>query len=486
LNPLSPEQTPPPLWQAVLFPALAGGMGWGIRGQYGHETGAMIAGLLVSLTLALLWVRAAPFQPVARAVAWGTLAMGLGGSMTYGQTIGLTQNAPLIGHWPALGWGMLGLALKGGVWIGLAGAFLGMGLGGRRYRTREMIGLLLGLGGLCALGIQLVNEPFDPARRVLPRVYFSADWRWYPEATDLQPRREVWGGLWLAWLGLVAWLHRVKRDRLAVCLAGWGVLGGAVGFPLGQCLQGFHAWNPDLFQTGPWVWLAPRLNWWNWMETTFGAVMGAALGLGLWRHRTRLGPAPAETAPPLPGAVEAALLGLHAVLLTGAELLKLPALERAYDFGLVMAALPLVAVTRGRLAPWLVLGPVTLLPIAGKTALRALQDWPAAPPALMWTLLVALPLAGTLAVAGRWARRAEAGNEPAGAWLPTALAGAAWLYLALNWLVFQFPWPWAPWTARTPNALAFLACAAGLTWLAWCLRRPAVPAASPASVNSRG
>jgi hypothetical protein len=41
-----------------------------------------------------------------------------------------------------------------------------------------------------------------------------------------------------------------------------------------------------------------------------------------------------------------------------------------------------------------------------------------------------------------------------------------WLYFGLNFAVFQFPWPWAEWTARTPNALVFLVCAAGLTWLA--------------------
>ena len=34
----------PPLWLVMLATAMAGGMGWGIRGQYGHETGAMIAG----------------------------------------------------------------------------------------------------------------------------------------------------------------------------------------------------------------------------------------------------------------------------------------------------------------------------------------------------------------------------------------------------------------------------------------------------------
>ena len=36
-------------WQVVVVAAAAGGMGWGIRGQYGHETGAMMAGLLGGL-----------------------------------------------------------------------------------------------------------------------------------------------------------------------------------------------------------------------------------------------------------------------------------------------------------------------------------------------------------------------------------------------------------------------------------------------------
>ena len=84
-------------WQPVLFAAMAGGMAWGIRGQYGHETGAMIAGLLVSLTLVFLLCPGASLLNVARAVALGTVAMGFGGSMTYGQTVGLTHDAPLVG-----------------------------------------------------------------------------------------------------------------------------------------------------------------------------------------------------------------------------------------------------------------------------------------------------------------------------------------------------------------------------------------------------
>ena len=41
----------------MLLVAMAGGLGWGIRGQYGHETGAMIAGVLVGFTLILLFYR---------------------------------------------------------------------------------------------------------------------------------------------------------------------------------------------------------------------------------------------------------------------------------------------------------------------------------------------------------------------------------------------------------------------------------------------
>ncbi len=129
--------------QPVIFTAMAGGLGWGIRGQYGHETGAMIAGVLVSLTLVFLLCPGASSLQVVRAVALGTIAMGFGGTMTYGQTVGLTHDTPLVGNWAAFRWGMLGLAIKGGIWIGFAGFFLGLGLGGRRYRPVEMLLLLL-------------------------------------------------------------------------------------------------------------------------------------------------------------------------------------------------------------------------------------------------------------------------------------------------------------------------------------------------------
>ena len=83
--------------------AMAGGMGWGIRGQYGHETVATIAGVLVSLVLVFLFCPGNRSIHVVRAAALGTIAMGFGGSMTYGQTVGLTHDGPLRGDWAACG-----------------------------------------------------------------------------------------------------------------------------------------------------------------------------------------------------------------------------------------------------------------------------------------------------------------------------------------------------------------------------------------------
>ncbi len=183
----------PKLWVAMLLTAMAGGMGWGIRGQYGHETGAMIAGVLVALTLALLFCPTMRSLRVARAVALMTVAISFGGSMTYGQTVGLTHDGPLIGHGGALAWGMIGLFIKGGIWIGFAGVFLGMSLSSVPYRALEL-GLVLGVSILLLfVGRECLNEPFRPETRELPRIYFSDHWEWEPDS-DLKPRREGWGG----------------------------------------------------------------------------------------------------------------------------------------------------------------------------------------------------------------------------------------------------------------------------------------------------
>jgi MFS family permease len=242
----SPHQTELSFWsivQAVVIVSMAAGLGWGIRGQYGHESGAMIAGALASLSLILFFTPNATSLAAARAAAMMTVGIGIGGTMTYGQTVGLTHDQELVGNWEALRWGMIGLATKGGLWIGFAGTFLGMGLGAVKYRPWEMLGLMLALIGALFLGKWLLNTPFDPANRVLPWIYFSDSWYFEPDKTDLKPRPEIWGGLAVALATLLAYTVTVRRDWMSLRMGITGLIGGGIGFPFGQSIQAYLAWN---------------------------------------------------------------------------------------------------------------------------------------------------------------------------------------------------------------------------------------------------
>ena len=447
-------------WQSVLFASMAGAMGWGIRGQYGHETGAMIAGLLVSLTLMCLLCPNAPLLSIARAVALCTVAMGFGGSMTYGQTIGLTQYASLVGNWAALRWGMAGLSIKGAVWIGFAGVFWGMGLSGIRYRWYEMLLIMLSMVGLYFLGVYLINSPYNPSEKQLPALYFSDYWHWKPENFG-RPRFECWGGLHLALMSLIAYVGLCRKDRLAPRLAFWGILGGAIGFPLGQSLQACHAWNPDFFSQGIWVHLDPYMNWWNMMETTYGAVMGGMLGFGLWLNRKRILLQEGPDTVSIPFAVEWILIALHLSLLFLVEFRSIKVVDAIYDLGLIMGIIPMVAVIGGRWWSFMTVFPITLFPIAGKTISQLVYKESSIDPGVGWIVYGIIPMFIVTSFAFWFARRAT--KQTGYHFTRIGLLLSTWVYFLLNYAFFHFPWPWAGWTSRTPNGIIFSVCALGLT-----------------------
>ena len=350
----------------MLFTALAGGMGWGIRGQYGHETGAMLAGLLVALVLVYLFGYHLSSLSAARAVALATVAIGFGGSMTYGQTLGLTQDAPLIGNMAALRWGLLGTFIKGSIWIGYFGLFLGLGLGGKKYTMVEMALALIAAIFLLYLGIYVLNEPFDPASKKLPSIYFSDHWHWEPGET-LKPRREQWGGLLFALGWLIAYTGFIKKDLLARNMVLWGMLAGGLGFSLGQSVQAYHAWNVDWFQVD---WLAsfePNINWWNMMEITFGAIFGCVLALGLWCNRHHIATNSSDEQIALGYKTELSLMAVHIVALATWNFMSFSTFDWFADRALTMGLIPILAILGGRIWPYFVCLPITALPIAGKT-----------------------------------------------------------------------------------------------------------------------
>ena len=395
----------------------------------------------------------------------------------------MTHNPSLIGNWHALGWGLLGVFIKGGLWIGFAGALLGMGIGGKRYRPLEGFLLLLAMVGLLVLGTWLFNRPFDPAHRVLPRIYFSADWYWEPNA-QLKPRPEVWGGLLLALLGLSGYLLAVRRDRMAGSMAAIGFLAGGVGFALGQSVQAAHAWSPHWFQWGLLARLEPHINWWNMMEITFGATFAALLACALWLHQRlgddRLVDDCGADSPATPDVVtvspvwEGCLLSVYAALIAAAEFSDVALLEPFLQTGFIMGLLPIVAILGGRYGAYFYALPIVALPIAGKT-LRELAYRNAEIPLIpAWILLVALPLAAMVAAAWWFARRSQRGQSGTD-YARGGLVLSTCLYWSLNFAFFRFAWPWQPWTARTPSGLIFTVCAitlilAAIRWDGYRLR----------------
>ena len=451
-----------PLWLVVPLTAMAGGMGWGIRGQYGHQTGAMIAGVLVGSVIAFLMLPRATSLSAARVIAFFTLGVSVGGSMTYGQTVGLTHDGTLIGNWEALRWGMLGLFLKGGIWIGIGSVLLGMALSGIRYRPAELALLLLGVLFLSCFGMQLLNEPFDPQQRLLPGLYFSDDWYFEPDG-ELTPRREKWGGLLFALAGMAVYARCVRADRLAFRLAGWGFVAGGIGFAGGQSIQAWHAWNPDALSQGWFAEYAPFINWWNTMETTFGAIFGAILAAGVWLNRHLIDPAPAEenVEVELSPTQEVLLLLVHFGVLACWGFILVRALGPLTELSIPMIILPVVAVTAGRYWPYMVALPVVALPIAGKTLRQMCYATEYVPVAPGWIIFLLIPMAVTLIAAimfARWSHRQS--GRSFSRW---CLLLVTWLYFLLNFAFFELPWPWQPWTGRTPHGLVFAFCAFGLT-----------------------
>lgn len=425
---------------------MAGGMGWGIRGQYGHESGAMIAGLLVSAVVALLFCREFGGLATARAIAFCTIGIGIGGSMTYAQIVGQTQNLPVIGDWAHWRLGMLGLAITGGIWIGFAGIFLGMGLGGVRYSQRDIFLIMIALPFLYFAGVWVFNSPFDPKNGQLPWIYFS-------NAID-KPRFECWGGLLFALIGLILYVGLVRLDTLAWRLGWVGVLGGVLGFPGGQCWQSWHAWNVEAFRIGEWANWDPLINWWNLMETTFGTIMGAAIGLGTWYNRGLIRPVFPKETEFQPYLLDSYLFVLHFVALGLSEFYSVPYLREFYGLGLGMAILPMIACTQSRLWPALLLGPVLVMPIAGKT-LRRITFEGGGILSEGWVWYFALPMVCSgLFCWWLWLsmKRGKSGDYVG----RITLLFGSWIFFVLNFAFFENPWPWEKWTYRTPSGLVFL------------------------------
>lgn len=246
----------------VLTVSIAVSFGWGMRGSLlGGLRGAVLPGALLGMFLALFSGNAVVSEKFYIFAAVGASAMAFGGNETYGQTLSLIIHRGTDEYNP--GKGYIAVFLKGALWQGIAGAFLGIAfsaVSGRYYNGTDIVIVCALIPVIQIIGVQLFNKPYNKEKGIFPRIYFSFD------------RREEWGGNLLV-LAMLLCFTLIRKDYYAFFFSIVGIIGGGTGFSTGMLLFDFVSHpmkNGKRF--------AGRFNkyfgGWKIMEFTFGAVAG--------------------------------------------------------------------------------------------------------------------------------------------------------------------------------------------------------------------
>jgi len=175
--------SPSPLLRplAIFAVALALSIGWGIRGNFGHEYGAMIPGALAGIAACLLSGREDWRRRVAYFGMFGALGWGFGGSISYMQVIAYTHS----GHAPSQYYGYAGLWLIGFLWGALGGAGTALPAVMDRKRLTDLLVPLAWIFAAWAVwavvlqpAIENWESGFDRTwkRQSSPFYWFDADW----------------------------------------------------------------------------------------------------------------------------------------------------------------------------------------------------------------------------------------------------------------------------------------------------------------------
>ena len=169
----------------LLLIALSLSIGWGIRGNFGHEAGAMIAGGLSAIAVALVSRREDWHRRVLYFGLFGALGWGFGGSIAYMYPLSFTES----GHTATTYYGYFAIFLEGGLWCGMGAAGTALAASMPLNRLTRMFTPLCFV--LVALGLRhFLEGPLEeflvPAgsdtgddtwqRHKSPLYWFDADW----------------------------------------------------------------------------------------------------------------------------------------------------------------------------------------------------------------------------------------------------------------------------------------------------------------------
>lgn len=296
----------------IALAALSMSVGWGLRGDYGHEAGAMMPGALLGLALCLTtgradWVQRGPTIAALCAIGWA-----FGGQMSYGVVIGYTADSA----WANVLYGYANLFVIGALWGAVGAGILGLALTLRRSELDVFVGPLLAVyagwklldfsgatdklearwplydtdwvAASSALLIAFVYGVVSAKARAACRLLAALAAGWWLGLFLLTvvcglrmtpPRSDNWAGCVGLCAALCLYLWRI-RHRAALSLVSYGALAGGVGFAIGDFVQmlGRANWGP----IGRFPALQ-GLGYWKWMEQLFGLLMGAGVALGIAR-----------------------------------------------------------------------------------------------------------------------------------------------------------------------------------------------------------
>jgi hypothetical protein len=228
----------------ALFVALAVGLGWGIRGDFGHLLGAAYPGAALGLAFAFVTGQRSMLKWMPALAAVSSLGIGVGGAMSYGILHGYAKSDTL----PNYAFGYFTLFCQGASWGVFGCAAIGLLLEKKQLRLAEW-GRLLGsvfLGGfiLYYVAVQMLDFHVNP------------------------PRSNSSIGHTGAALTLFAWLI-LNKKHLALRAAFFGYTGFGVGMFFGRFL-------------GNAAYLLPfQINCWNIMEVSAGFFGGLIFTLGM-------------------------------------------------------------------------------------------------------------------------------------------------------------------------------------------------------------
>ena len=229
----------------LLFPAIALGLAWAVRGHFGHEWGAAWAGGIGAMAVLLAarrgdWLKRLPVVALLGAVGWG-----VGGMMSYGIVVGYGRGVDFFNVY----YGLAMLGVIGGLYGFIGGGLFGAALETTEMRRPDWAGLLTQMvaGAMLAWGLLI----------------YQLEWFMTP------PRSELWAACLGAAVAL-AWYLRREGFMRALRVACYSALGAGFGFAFGNFLQVAGSVSGIAF------------NWWNVMEFSLGFFGGLGMAFAVF------------------------------------------------------------------------------------------------------------------------------------------------------------------------------------------------------------